>query len=81
VQGFNLLNAKNIFTLNPSNWPAGYVDNDDYVIYYTESGEAGGAYLGTEDDDGDGYEDFVPVHDPRVFAEGRFLRMGLGLSF
>jgi len=81
VQGRNLLNAKNIYTLSPDNWPVGYVDYNDYVIYYTETGQPGGGYIGTEDNDGDGLEDFVPVHDPRVFAEGRYLRMGLGLSF
>ena len=45
-----------------------------------ETGRAGGAYLG-EDQNGDQVEDWVAVNDPRVFQEGRNLRVGLGLKF
>ena len=34
-----------------------------------------------EDVDGDGGEDWVPVNDPRVFAEGRNIRLGVSLNF
>jgi hypothetical protein len=49
-------------------------------VFYTETGRAGGAYLG-EDADGDGADDWVALSDPRVFAEGRNLRIGVGLRF
>jgi outer membrane receptor protein involved in Fe transport len=52
---------------------------DDYLIYYTETGRAGGAYL--QDVDGDGVPDWVPVNDPRVFEEGRAVRMGVSVAF
>ena len=39
----------------------------------------GGAYL--QDTNGDGRDDWVPVQDPRVWAEGRNVRVGVGVSF
>src|SRR5207247_1033453 len=48
---------------------------NDYQIYYSETGRAGGAYL--KDINGDGLADWVPVNDPRVFGEGRNVRMGI----
>ncbi|MDI6809026.1 MAG: TonB-dependent receptor [Candidatus Eisenbacteria bacterium] len=80
AQGLNLLDAKNIVSLSPDNWPPGYMDTADYLIYYTMTRRAGGAY-NSGDNDGDGIDEFVPVNDPRVFSEGRFLRIGIGLSF
>ena len=47
--------------------------------YFTETGRAGGAYL--QDTNGDNFLDWVPVHDPRVFQEGRSVRMGLSITF
>jgi hypothetical protein len=52
---------------------------EDYLIYYTETRRAGGAYL--QDTNGDNIVDWVPVHDPRVFEEGRTVRLGVGISF
>jgi outer membrane receptor for ferrienterochelin and colicin len=80
VQATNLLDAENISELDPTLFPAGAINPDSYRIYYTETGRAGGAFL-TQDQDGDGKEDWFPVHDPRVFSQGRTIRMGLGVQF
>jgi len=82
VQATNLLDAQNISELSPDLFPEGpgNVDRRAYEVYYTETGRAGGAFL-TQDQDGDGREDWFPVHDPRVFAQGRTIRVGLGVQF
>ncbi len=80
VQGTNLLDATNISDLEPSIWPEGAINPQAYNIYYTETGRAGGAFL-TQDQNGDGKEDWFPVHDPRVFQQGRTIRAGLGVQF
>jgi hypothetical protein len=81
LQGRNVLDTQNITDLSPQNWPdvPGRSAND-YAIYYTETGKAGGAYVG-DDVNGDGVGDWVPVHDPRVFGDPRSIRMGLSYSF
>ncbi len=80
-RGNNILDANNIRDLEPSNWPGPPSTNTrDYRVFYSETGRAGGAYLG-EDQNDDQVEDWVPVNDPRVFEEGRNLRVGLGLKF
>ena len=81
LQSRNVLDAKNITDLNPGNWPAppGSIGND-YAIYYTETGQGGGAYVG-DDVDGDGIGDWVPLNDPRVFGDPRNVRLGLQLNF
>ncbi len=80
VQATNLLDAENISDLEPSLFPDGAINSNSYNIYYTETGRAGGAFL-TQDQDGDGKEDWFPVHDPRVFSQGRTIRAGLGVQF
>jgi outer membrane receptor for ferrienterochelin and colicin len=81
LQGMNLLDAKNIAALEPSNWPiAPYATSDDYTIYYTETGRAGGAY-NAGDVNGDEVDDYYPVNDPRVWQEGALVRMGIGFRF
>lgn len=80
VQGTNLLDAENITDLEPDLWPPGTINPKSYNVYYTETGRAGGAFL-TQDQDGDGREDWYPVHDPRVFQQGRTIRVGLGVQF
>ena len=81
VRGNNVLDTKNVSFLNPGNFPnppqAGIFD---YQIFYTETGRAGGAYLG-DDVNEDGIQDWVPLNDPRVFAEGRSIRLGVGVQF
>jgi len=81
LQSRNVLDSKNITTLNPQNWPLPTGrDSNDYLIYYTETGKAGGAYVGT-DVNGDGVGDWVAVNDPRVFGDPRSVRMGIAYSF
>jgi outer membrane receptor protein involved in Fe transport len=82
VDARNVLDARSIANLAPGLFPNPYVDLDgqsDYAKYYTETGRAGGAYL--QDTNGDGVLDWVPVTDPRVFAEGRNVRTGVSVSF
>jgi hypothetical protein len=77
----NVLNATNIQTLSLNSFPNQNVNlaGDDYTIYYTETGRAGGAYL--QDINGDNILDWVPVRDPRVFEEGRNVRLGVSITF
>jgi outer membrane receptor protein involved in Fe transport len=77
----NILNTKNIASLTFGGFPDPFINQvgDEYLIYYTETGRAGGAYL--KDTNGDGKEDWVPLHDPRVWQEGRNIRVGIGLTF
>jgi outer membrane receptor protein involved in Fe transport len=79
----NVLDVKNINDLEQNSFPNPFVDAtagvSDYRIYYTQTGRAGGAYL--FDTNGDGQIDWVPVHDPRVFYEGRNVRMGISVTF
>jgi outer membrane receptor protein involved in Fe transport len=81
VRGNNVLDAQNISDIDPGHFPnppqAGF---DDYRIYYTETGRAGGAYLG-DDLNEDGIQDWVALNDPRVFGEGRNIRVGVGVKF
>jgi len=80
LQGTNLIDTRNISLLQPSLWPDNGVNSHSYDVYYTETGKAGGAFL-SADRNGDGQEDWVLVNDPRVFQQGRVIRMGLGLQF
>ncbi len=81
VDARNVLDAETITNLSPDNSQNPYINQvgNDYEIYYTETGRAGGAYL--RDINGDRIEDWVPVNDPRVFAEGRNVRVGVGVTF
>ncbi len=82
VRSNNLLDARTVdgrlfpglFPLPPG------IRSTDYATYYTETGRAGGAYMG-DDQDGDGLEDWIPLNDPRVFREGRNIRVGFGVRF
>ncbi|MBD3337128.1 MAG: TonB-dependent receptor [Candidatus Eisenbacteria bacterium] len=81
MQSRNLLDAKNITNLSPGNWPAPPAfQGSDYEKYYTETGRAGGAFIG-DDLNGDGIEDWVALHDPRVFGDPRTIRVGIGFEF
>jgi len=81
LQSRNVLDSKNITTLSPQNWPnPPGRDVNDYVIYFTETGRAGGGYIG-EDVDGDGEGDWVALNDPRVFGDPRNVRMGIQFTF
>jgi outer membrane receptor for ferrienterochelin and colicin len=80
VDARNLLDSKNINQLTFGAFPDPYVNQvgDEYLIYYTETGRAGGAYL---KDSSGGNQVWVPVNDPRVWQEGRNVRVGVGVSF
>jgi outer membrane receptor for ferrienterochelin and colicin len=80
LQGSNLLDANNISNLEPRLWPDNQLSPTSYRVYYTETGRAGGAFL-TLDRNGDGIEDWFPVNDPRVYEQGRVIRVGLGVQF
>jgi outer membrane receptor protein involved in Fe transport len=80
VDARNLLDAANIQSLSQTfRSPFVNTAGDDYKIYYTETGRVGGAYL--QDVNGDNVLDWVPLHDPRVFEEGRNVRMGISVTF
>ncbi len=78
LHGRNVLDTKNITTLTPGVWPNPPVGSA-YTVYYTETGRAGGAFLADRDDDG--IEEFIPLHDPRVFGAPRTVRVGVGYQF
>jgi outer membrane receptor for ferrienterochelin and colicin len=81
LRGNNVLNAQTIVNLSPTDFPPPpQFNNLNYQIYYTETGKAGGAYLG-DDTNEDGVQDWVPLHDPRVFGEGRSVRLGATVKF
>lgn len=81
LRGNNVLNTHTIVNLSPTDFPPPpQFNNLNYQIYYTETGKAGGAYLG-EDKNEDGVQDWVPLHDPRVFGEGRSVRLGATVKF
>ena len=82
VDARNLLDVQNISNLVQNTGLNPYLNTaagNDYQIYYSETGRAGGAYL--KDINGDGLADWVPVNDPRVFGEGRNVRMGISVQF
>jgi hypothetical protein len=77
----NVLNSENINALSPGNGFNPYINSsgNDYSIYYTETGRAGGAYL--QDVNGDNLLEWVSLRDPRVFEEGRSVRLGVSITF
>ncbi len=79
VQGYNLINQDIVRApaagINPGMNNAAAA----YTSYLTETGKYGGAYL--QDVDGDNYDEFVPINDPRVFEQHRLFRIGLGWMF
>ena len=81
LRGNNVLNAHTIMNLSPTDFPPPpQFNNLNYQIYYTETGKAGGAYLG-DDTNEDGVQDWVALNDPRVFGEGRSIRFGATVKF
>ena len=81
VDARNLLDAKNVLAISQDTSINPFLNQsgDEYAIYYSETGRAGGAYL--QDVNGDNVLDWVPVRDPRVFEEGRAVRMGASVTF
>ena len=81
LRGNNVLDSHEIVNLSPTDFPPPpQFNNLNYQIYYTETGKAGGAYLG-EDTNEDGMQDWVALNDPRVFGEGRSVRFGATVKF
>jgi hypothetical protein len=78
LRGFNVLDAENIRELAPDNTPHAFVKPEDYVIYYTETGQAGGAAIDVDEAGGVRY---IPLNDPRVWGRGRVIRFGVGWAF
>jgi outer membrane receptor protein involved in Fe transport len=78
----NVLDAKIIAALSQPSFPNPYIfdgGQDDYTVYFTETGRTGGAYL--QDTNGDNVLDWVALRDPRVLEEGRSVRLGMSLAF
>ncbi|MBI5711689.1 MAG: hypothetical protein HZC42_15505 [Candidatus Eisenbacteria bacterium] len=81
------LEVRNLFDrrdeLGPSvnGFPNPYINTiyDDYGAYRTETGRGGGGYL--NDANGDGVEEWVAVHDPRLYAAPRRVRMSVRTSW
>jgi outer membrane receptor protein involved in Fe transport len=76
LEGRNVLDERNIATLNPGGFPGG---NGNYTSYYTTEGQLGGAY-----DRGEllGLSDVIyePLNDPRVYAPPRNFRVGFSFD-
>ncbi|HVP57880.1 MAG TPA: TonB-dependent receptor [bacterium] len=77
LEGNNILNRRNLATLNPGNWPGG---NGNYIAYYTTQHRVGGAY-----DQGEllGLPDviYVPLNDPRVYSPPRSFQVGVSFDW
>ena len=81
LRGNNILDAQTIVDLRPVDFPpVPQFDTQWYQVYYTETGRAGGAYL-SDDLNEDGMQDWVALNDPRVFGEGRNIRIGATVKF
>ena len=77
----NVLDVQSIVNLSPTDFPpVPQFDRSSYQTYYTETGRAGGAYL-SDDVNEDGVQDWVALNDPRVFGEGRSIRIGATVQF
>jgi outer membrane receptor protein involved in Fe transport len=79
LQGFNLINQDQVVTVQPGIFPGMNNATNAGNPYLTETGKYGGAYL--QDADGDGYDEFIPINDPRVFGQHRLFRLGIGWMF
>ncbi len=78
LRAYNLLDSQDIRELAPDNSPHAFVGPEDYVIYYTETGQAGGAAIDATEAGG---TQFIPLDDPRVWERGRVIRFGVGWAF
>jgi hypothetical protein len=73
VEGNNVLDRENVNTLARDFWPT----NDPlYEVYYTETGQLGGAYSLSNVSASSDHE-LVPLGDPSVLQPGRNIRVGV----
>jgi len=79
LQGFNLLNQDQVVSTQPGINPGMNNAANAGQAFLTETGKFGGAYL--QDQDGDTFAEFIPIKDPRAFAQHRVFRLGLGWRF
>jgi outer membrane receptor protein involved in Fe transport len=80
IDARNVMDTKNVQNPStPGRSPFVNTAGDDYTIYFTETGRTGGAYL--QDINGDNILDWVPLNDPRVYEEGRNVRLGISVTF
>ena len=79
LQGFNLINQDMVRSVSPVIQPGLNNARVAYTSYLTETGKLGGAYL--QDANGDNFDEFIPINDPRVFEQHRLFRIGIGWMF
>ncbi len=79
LQGWNLLNQDNPEGAGGGIFPGMNNATAAYGSSLTETGKFGGAFL--QDQNGDTFNEFIPIYDPRVFAQHRTFRIGLGWRF
>ena len=79
LQAFNLINQDMVRASGTGMFPGMNNAGMDGGTYLTETGKFGSAYL--QDANGDNYNEFVPINDPRVFMDHRLFRVGLGWQF
>jgi outer membrane receptor protein involved in Fe transport len=79
LQGFNLINQDMVENIQPAIFTGLANATNAGVAYLTETGKYGGAYL--QDADGDTFNEFIPINDPRVFGQHRLFRIGIGWTF
>jgi len=79
LQGFNLLNQDQVISVQPGIFPGMNNAQNAGRAYLSETGKFGGAYL--QDANGDTFDEFIPIKDPRAFAQHRLFRIGLGWRF
>ncbi len=79
LQGFNLLNEDQVLFVQPGVNPGMINAANAGNAYLVETGKFGGAFL--QDQDGDTFDEFIEIRDPRAFAPHRLFRIGLGWRF
>jgi outer membrane receptor protein involved in Fe transport len=79
IRAYNLINQDMVRSISSNIFPGMRNATNDGGSYLTETGKYGGAYL--QDANGDNYNEFIPINDPRVFMDHRYFRVGIGWQF
>ena len=79
MQAHNLINQDMVRASAAGIFPGMRNASAAYTSYLTETGKYGGAYL--QDANGDNYNEFIAINDPRVFMDHRVFRVGVGWQF